>query len=260
MIEFKNVKKTYPNGTHALNGVNLRVEDGEFVFVVGHSGAGKSTMMKLLLREETLTTGRLMLDRYDLTKMSRFRVPYYRRELGVVFQDFRLFPNKTVYENVAFAMWAVGTPGRMIRRRVPAILNTVNLSDKQKCFPRELSGGEQQRVALARAILKDAPIVVLDEATAFADPENEAMIQKAFATLTKDRTVIMIAHRLSTVVGADKIIVLDNGKVSEEGTHTELVQANGLYSRMWKEYNQAVKWRITQAEPAESVSVQKEVQ
>ena len=123
-----------------------------------------------------------------------------------------------------------------------------------------LSGGEQQRVALARAILKDAPIVVLDEATAFADPENEAMIQKAFTMLTKDRTVIMIAHRLSTVIGADKIIVLDNGKVSEEGTHAELVQANGLYSRMWKEYNQAVKWRISQAEPAESVSAQKEVQ
>ena len=123
-----------------------------------------------------------------------------------------------------------------------------------------LSGGEQQRVALARAILKDAPIVVLDEATAFADPENEAMIQKAFATLTKGRTVIMIAHRLSTVVGADKIIVLDNGKVSEEGTHTELIQKGGLYARMWKEYNQAVKWRISQVDPSDSVSADKEVQ
>ena len=120
--------------------------------------------------------------------------------------------------------------------------------------------GTEEIPFVARAILKDAPIVVLDEATAFADPENEAMIQKAFATLTKGRTVIMIAHRLSTVVGADKIIVLDNGKVSEEGTHAELVKANGLYARMWKEYNQAVKWRISQADPAESVSAKKEVQ
>jgi ATP-binding cassette subfamily B protein len=122
-----------------------------------------------------------------------------------------------------------------------------------------LSGGEQQRVALARAILKDAPIVVLDEATAFADPENEAMIQKAFAALTKDRSVIMIAHRLSTVTGADKIIVLDNGKVSEEGTHEQLLQKNGLYAGMWAEYNQSVKWRITQGEKAGSGSAEKEV-
>ena len=111
-----------------------------------------------------------------------------------------------------------------------------------------LSGGEQQRVALARAILKDAPIVILDEATAFADPENEALIQKAFAKLTKDRTVIMIAHRLSTVVGADKIIVLDSGRVAEEGVHSDLAKAGGLYSRMWTDYNQAVKWRISQGE------------
>ena len=114
-----------------------------------------------------------------------------------------------------------------------------------------LSGGEQQRVALARAILKDAPIVVLDEATAFADPENEALIQKAFAALTKGRTVIMIAHRLSTVVNADKIIVLDCGRVAEEGTHEELVRAGGLYSRMWTEYNQAVKWKITAEKEAD---------
>jgi cell division transport system ATP-binding protein len=144
MIEFKNVKKLYPNGTHALNGINLQIEDGEFVFIVGHSGAGKSTMMKLLLREEKLTSGRLRVGDFDLSRMSSFRVPHYRRELGVVFQDFRLFPDKTVYENVAFAMRVVGTPSKMIRRRVPAILNTVNLADKQQCFPRELSGGEQQ--------------------------------------------------------------------------------------------------------------------
>ena len=152
MIDFVNVKKAYPNGTLALKGINLHIDDGEFVFVVGHSGAGKTTLMKLLLREEKPTSGKLIVGKYNLTEMSNFRVPYYRRELGVVFQDFRLFPKKTVYENVAFAMEVVGTPRKMIRRRVPAILNTVNLSGKQDSFPNEISGGEQQRVALARAL------------------------------------------------------------------------------------------------------------
>ena len=152
MIEFQNVKKVYPNKTAALNGVSLRIEDGEFVFVVGHSGAGKTTLMRLLLREEKPTSGKLMVNEFDLTKIPGYKVAHYRRQLGVVFQDFRLFPNKTVYENVAFAMRVVGTPGSKIRKRVPAILNTVGLGDKLNRYPNELSGGEQQRVALARAL------------------------------------------------------------------------------------------------------------
>lgn len=218
MIEFKNVKKLYPNGTHALNGINLKIEDGEFVFVVGHSGAGKSTMMKLLLREEKLTSGRLKVGDYDLAKMSSFRVPYYRRELGVVFQDFRLFHDKTVYENVAFAMRAVGTPNKMIRRRVPAILNTVNLADKQKCFPKELSGGEQQRVALARALANNPKIILADEPTGNIDPQMSLEIMNLLVKINKlGKTVIVVTHEQSLVdYYKQRVVVLKDGVIMED--------------------------------------------
>ena len=218
MIEFKNVKKLYPNGTHALNGINLKIEDGEFVFVVGHSGAGKSTMMKLLLREEKLTSGRLKVGDYDLAKMSSFRVPYYRRELGVVFQDFRLFHDKTVYENVAFAMRAVGTPNKMIRRRVPAILNTVNLADKQKCFPKELSGGEQQRVALARALANKPKIILADEPTGNIDPQMSLEIMNLLVKINKlGKTVIVVTHEQSLVdYYKQRVVVLKDGLITED--------------------------------------------
>ena len=218
MIEFKNVKKLYPNGTHALNGINLKIEDGEFVFVIGHSGAGKSTMMKLLLREEKLTSGRLKVGDYDLTKMSSFRVPYYRRELGVVFQDFRLFPDKTVYENVAFAMRAVGTPNKMIRRRVPAILNTVNLADKQKCFPRELSGGEQQRVALARALANNPKIILADEPTGNIDPQMSLEIMNLLVKINKlGKTVLVVTHEQSLVdYYKQRVVVLKDGVITDD--------------------------------------------
>ena len=218
MIEFKNVKKLYPNGTHALNGINLQIEDGEFVFVVGHSGAGKSTMMKLLLREEKLTSGRLRVGDFDLSKMSSFRVPHYRRELGVVFQDFRLFPDKTVYENVAFAMRVVGTPSKMIRRRVPAILNTVNLADKQKCFPRELSGGEQQRVALARALANNPKIILADEPTGNIDPQMSLEIMNLLVKINKlGKTVIVVTHEQSLVdYYKQRVVMLKDGVIVED--------------------------------------------
>ena len=218
MIEFKNVKKLYPNGTHALNGINLQIEDGEFVFIVGHSGAGKSTMMKLLLREEKLTSGRLRVGDFDLSKMSSFRVPHYRRELGVVFQDFRLFPDKTVYENVAFAMRVVGTPSKMIRRRVPAILNTVNLADKQKCFPRELSGGEQQRVALARALANNPKIILADEPTGNIDPQMSLEIMNLLVKINKlGKTVIVVTHEQSLVdYYKQRVVTLKDGVIVED--------------------------------------------
>ena len=218
MIEFKNVKKLYPNGTHALNGINLQIEDGEFVFIVGHSGAGKSTMMKLLLREEKLTSGRLRVGDFDLSKMSSFRVPHYRRELGVVFQDFRLFPDKTVYENVAFAMRVVGTPSKMIRRRVPAILNTVNLADKQKCFPRELSGGEQQRVALARALANNPKIILADEPTGNIDPQMSLEIMNLLVKINKlGKTVIVVTHEQSLVdYYKQRVVMLKDGVIVED--------------------------------------------
>ena len=218
MIEFKNVKKLYPNGTLALNGINLQIEDGEFVFIVGHSGAGKSTMMKLLLREEKLTSGRLRVGDFDLSKMSSFRVPHYRRELGVVFQDFRLFPDKTVYENVAFAMRVVGTPSKMIRRRVPAILNTVNLADKQKCFPRELSGGEQQRVALARALANNPKIILADEPTGNIDPQMSLEIMNLLVKINKlGKTVIVVTHEQSLVdYYKQRVVMLKDGVIVED--------------------------------------------
>ena len=218
MIEFKNVKKLYPNGTHALNGINLQIEDGEFVFIVGHSGAGKSTMMKLLLREEKLTSGRLRVGDFDLSRMSSFRVPHYRRELGVVFQDFRLFPDKTVYENVAFAMRVVGTPSKMIRRRVPAILNTVNLADKQKCFPRELSGGEQQRVALARALANNPKIILADEPTGNIDPQMSLEIMNLLVKINKlGKTVIVVTHEQSLVdYYKQRVVTLKDGVIVED--------------------------------------------
>ena len=218
MIEFKNVKKLYPNGTHALNGINLQIEDGEFVFIVGHSGAGKSTMMKLLLREEKLTSGRLRVGGFDLSRMSSFRVPHYRRELGVVFQDFRLFPDKTVYENVAFAMRVVGTPSKMIRRRVPAILNTVNLADKQKCFPRELSGGEQQRVALARALANNPKIILADEPTGNIDPQMSLEIMNLLVKINKlGKTVIVVTHEQSLVdYYKQRVVTLKDGVIVED--------------------------------------------
>ena len=218
MIEFKNVKKLYPNGTHALNGINLQIEDGEFVFIVGHSGAGKSTMMKLLLREEKLTSGRLRVGDFDLSRMASFRVPHYRRELGVVFQDFRLFPDKTVYENVAFAMRVVGTPSKMIRRRVPAILNTVNLADKQKCFPRELSGGEQQRVALARALANNPKIILADEPTGNIDPQMSLEIMNLLVKINKlGKTVIVVTHEQSLVdYYKQRVVTLKDGVIVED--------------------------------------------
>ena len=218
MIEFKYVKKLYPNGTHALNGINLQIEDGEFVFIVGHSGVGKSTMMKLLLREEKLTSGRLRVGDFDLSRMSSFRVPHYRRELGVVFQDFRLFPDKTVYENVAFAMRVVGTPSKMIRRRVPAILNTVNLADKQKCFPRELSGGEQQSVALARALAPDPKIILADAPTGSIAPQMSLEIMNLLVKINKlGKTVIVVTHEQSLVdYYKQRVVTLKDGVIVED--------------------------------------------
>ena len=218
MIDFVNVKKAYPNGTLALKGINLHIDDGEFVFVVGHSGAGKTTLMKLLLREEKPTSGKLLVGKYNLTEMSNFRVPYYRRELGVVFQDFRLFPKKTVYENVAFAMEVVGTPRKMIRRRVPAILNTVNLAGKQDSFPNEISGGEQQRVALARALANNPKVIIADEPTGNIDPKMSLEIMNLLVKINKlGKTVIVVTHEKNLVDYYNKrVVILKDGLITED--------------------------------------------
>lgn len=218
MIDFKHVKKYYPNGTVALDGVDLHIDDGEFVFIVGHSGAGKTTMTKLLLREEAVSSGTLIVGSYNLSRIKNREIPYYRRELGVVFQDFRLFPNKTVYENVAFAMQVVGTPRSMIKRRVPAILSTVNLADKIKCFPRELSGGEQQRVALARALANNPKIIVADEPTGNIDPKMSIEIMNLLMKINKlGKTVIVVTHEKNLVdYYKQRVVMLKDGHIIED--------------------------------------------
>lgn len=218
MIELKNVSKVYPNGTVALDGANLRIGDGEFVFVVGASGAGKTTLMKLLLREETPTEGDIFVDEYDLGKLTPHKVPYYRRKLGVVFQDFRLFPNKTVYENVAFAMRVIGEPGKVIRRKVPTILSIVNLQDKIKCYPRELSGGEQQRVALARALANNPRIVIADEPTGNIDPKLSLEIMNLLVKIHKHgKTVIVVTHEKGLVdYFKQRVVTIRDGKIVDD--------------------------------------------
>ncbi len=218
MIDFKNVRKAYPNGTVALDGLSLHIDDGEFVFAVGHSGAGKTTLTKLLLREETPTSGKIIVDDYDLTRMPGFRVPHYRRSIGVVFQDFRLFHDKTVFENVAFAMRVVGTSSSRIKSRVPAILNTVNLSDKQDCFPNQLSGGEQQRVALARALANNPKIILADEPTGNIDPQMSIDIMNLLIKINKlGKTVIVVTHDQSLVDRyQQRVIRLEEGHLVDD--------------------------------------------
>ena len=215
MIEFKNVKKTYPNGTEALNGIDLKIYDGEFVFIVGASGAGKSTLTKLLTREEKITEGQLTVNEFDLVKMPERKVPYYRRQIGVVFQDFRLLPDMTVFENVAFAMQIIGESKKTIKRRVPTILNIVGLQDKANSFPSQLSGGEQQRVALARALANNPATIIADEPTGNIDPKLSLEIMNLLVKIHKrNKTVIVVTHEKQLVdYFQQRVVTIDNGVV-----------------------------------------------
>ena len=215
MIEFKNVKKTYPNGTDALPGIDLRIDDGEFVFIVGASGAGKSTLTKLLTREEKITEGQLTVNEFDLVKMPERKVPYYRRQIGVVFQDFRLLPDMTVFENVAFAMQIIGESKKTIKRRVPTILNIVGLQDKANSFPSQLSGGEQQRVALARALANNPATIIADEPTGNIDPKLSLEIMNLLVKIHKrNKTVIVVTHEKQLVdYFQQRVVTIDNGVV-----------------------------------------------
>lgn len=218
MIEFKNVCKKYPNGTLALDNVNLTINDGEFVFIVGESGAGKSTMLKTLFREERVSSGELIVDGYNLSKMPNRKIPFYRRKLGIVFQDFRLFPDKTVFENVAFAMQVIGERNQSIRRRVPTILSIVGLQDKFNSFPRELSGGEQQRVALARALANNPGIIIADEPTGNVDPKMSLDIMNLLIKIHKrNKTVIVVTHEKAFVdYFQQRVITIKEGKVVDD--------------------------------------------
>ncbi len=219
MIQFLNVSKKYDNGTHALKDINLTINKGEFVFVVGSSGAGKSTFLKLMMREEVPSSGTIVVDDVDLTKIKKRDIPKFRRRLGIVFQDFRLIPNMTVFDNVAFAMRVIGTKEKKIGRRVPYVLSLMGLNEKARCYPQELSGGEQQRVALARALANNAEIIIADEPTGNVDPQMSYEIVDLLMRLNEaGTTVIMVTHEHSLVRCFDKrVIILDKGEVVSDG-------------------------------------------
>jgi len=217
LIVLENVTKSYQtiNGAHALNGVNLKIKKGEFVFIVGDSGSGKSTLIKLLLRELVPTTGEIYVNGQNLAKLKHRQVPMYRRNLGVVFQDFRLLKDRNVYENVAFAQRIVQTPGREIKKNVPAILSIVGLAGKYKAKPKQLSGGEQQRVAMARALINKPPILLCDEPTGNLDPKNSWEIMKLLEQINKrGTTVIVVTHNREIVNEMQKrVVTLKKGVV-----------------------------------------------
>ena len=219
MIDFKNVSKVYDNGTKALSNVNIHIDKGEFVFVVGASGAGKSTFLKLMMREEVPSSGTIRIKDYNLGEMKKRKIPYFRRNMGIVFQDFRLIPNMTVYDNVAFAMRVVGAKEKEIRKRVPYVINIVGLSQKARSYPSELSGGEQQRVALARALVNNADIIIADEPTGNVDPQMSLEIVELLKRLNETgTTVIMVTHAHDLVKKFDnRVIVLDSGEVVSDG-------------------------------------------
>lgn len=215
MIEFINVSKLYNHDVRALSNVNISIDKGEFVFLVGQSGAGKSTLIKLLLKETEPTSGRIYFKNKDITSVSNRRVPYLRRNIGVVFQDFRLLPQKNVYENVAFAMRIIGASNNEIRRHVPIILSLVGLSKKAKNYPNQLSGGEQQRVSIARALVNNPDLIIADEPTGNLDPDTAWDIMKLMKDINNRGTTIVMATHASDIVNYMKkrVIALNQGRI-----------------------------------------------
>ena len=215
MIEISKLTKTYDRGTRVLRDVNITIDDGEFVFITGRSGSGKSTLIKILLKEVEPTSGRVVVNGMDLVKMPRRYAPKYRRRLGVVFQDFRLLEDKTVYENVAFAQRVIGESSRTIRESVPRMLKMAGLSSKYKFFPRQLSGGEQQRVAIARALINRPEILLADEPTGNLDPHNAMEIMELLEKINRlGTTVIVVTHSHEMVdMMKKRVITINRGMV-----------------------------------------------
>ena len=228
MIYLNNVSKTYPNGTVGIKPTSLSIEKGEFVFITGNSGSGKSTLLKLMIKEIEPTHGKISINNKEITKLRRRQVPYLRRDIGVVFQDFRLLPNKTVYENVAFAMQVVQATNKEIRRAVPVVLGLVGLAKKARCYPHELSGGEQQRTAIARAIVNNSPILIADEPTGNLDPATSWEIMTLLQDINlRGVTVIVATHEREIVnVMKKREIEVNSGMIVkdiyEEGYEDEM--------------------------------------
>ncbi|MBR5235791.1 MAG: cell division ATP-binding protein FtsE [Clostridia bacterium] len=224
MIIFSNVSKTYENGTKALDNISFYIDRGEFVFIVGPSGAGKSTLIKLLMHEETATSGDVIINNVKVNGLNQKQIPYLRRNMGVVFQDFRLLPKKTVYENVSFAMEIVGASRREIRRQVPSVLSMVGLSHKAKMYPSQLSGGEQQRVALARALVNNPAFLIADEPTGNLNPKTAMEIVSLLNEVNKRGTTVVMATHAKDIVDQMKkrVIAIEDGVIARD-------EARGVY-------------------------------
>ncbi|MBR6045040.1 MAG: cell division ATP-binding protein FtsE [Ruminococcus sp.] len=216
MVEFKDVSVKYSSGVDALNKINLKIEDGDFAFVVGPSGAGKSTLIKLVLKEIDATSGEIVVNGFNLNKLRRRKIPALRRTIGVVFQDFRLIPTMTVYENVAFVLRVIDAPAKYIRSRVPYVINLVGLSNKAKSYPTELSGGEQQRVALARALVNDPKLIIADEPTGNIDPALSYEIVGLLKGINEcGTTILMVTHEHDLVRHfGGRIININSGNIA----------------------------------------------
>ncbi len=226
MITLDHVSKSYSTGAPALNDVSLHIDQGEFVFIVGDSGSGKSTLIKLLLRELLPTSGTIKVNGTDVGSLKHRRIPKFRRNIGVVFQDFRLLKDRNVYENVAFAQRVVETPNKEIKRNVPAVLSTVGLAGKYKMRPKQLSGGEQQRVALARALVNRPPILLADEPTGNLDPKNSWEIMKLLEEINADGTTVLVVTHNREIVNAMKkrVITMNKGVIvsdEKEGSYID---------------------------------------
>ena len=222
MIRLKDVEKTYENGTEALQGISFTIEDGEFVFLVGPSGSGKSTIIKLLTGEVIPTAGRDMVNGFSMSRISDRQIPYMRRTIGVIFQDFRLIPKKTVFDNLSLAMRAVGATPRDIRTRIPYVLELVGLKGMEDRYPDELSGGEQQRVAIARALVNNPSTIVADEPTGNLDPNRSLEIMTLLERINAlGTTVVVVTHERDLVNHFDKrVIMIDHGQVNGDGVGT----------------------------------------
>ncbi len=215
MVELKNVSVTYSTGVDALNNVSLKVEDGEFAFVVGSSGAGKSTLIKLILKEIDATSGMVQVNNYNLNTLKKKKIPEFRRTIGFVFQDFRLIPTMTVYENIAFVLRVIDAPRRYIRKRVPYVISLVGLQDKSNSYPTQLSGGEQQRVAIARALVNDPQLIIADEPTGNIDPELSFEIVELLKGINEcGTTILMVTHEHDLVRHfGGRIININSGEI-----------------------------------------------
>ena len=253
ILEVRGLTKTYGGETKkgakqptptldVLKGIDIDIYRGDVVCLIGPSGCGKSTFLRCLNRLEIPTGGSI---KFEGIEVDDAHIDAVRQKMGMVFQHFNLFPHLTVKQNLCLAPELLKLKSKEeASKRAEELLARVGLSDKANVFPKSLSGGQQQRIAIARAMLKNVPILILDEATAFADPDNEAKVQAAFAQLAKGKTVLMIAHRLSTVANADCIYVVQDGQIVESGTKDELCAQNGLFARMWQEYQASVQWKV----------------